>query len=263
MSLPTPTPGTSPPPSPSPSRPFTIALSGCASAGKSTTMHLLHTVLHPTFTIQQDDFNKPIADLPLQPSGLPDADAVDSTDIPRFTAAVRHAQRTGHLPPGFTSWQDPAQVALERALAVGRVPAARLAAAHAALDAARRGRAVAVIEGWLLFQDAEIRRLADVRLFLRTAKAAAKQRRMTRPGYGDPATTDFWRTEAYFEECVWGNYVKNSAGWFVGGDVEGQPDAERCRREGLAMRPRLEMGVEETFEWAVGVICRALEAEEA
>ena len=154
-------------------------------------------------------------------------------------------------------------MAAERAVAVGRVPAAQLAAAAAALDAARRGRDVALIEGWLLFQDAEIRGMADVKLFLRTAKAAARERRMTRPGYGDPHTTDFWRTEAYFEECVWENYVRNSEGWFVGGDVEGEPDGERCRREGLAMRPRLDMGVEETFEWAVGVICRALEAEDA
>ncbi|MCJ1317024.1 ribosylnicotinamide kinase [Xylographa vitiligo] len=245
----------------SPSPPFTIALSGCASAGKSTTMHILHTVLHPVFTIQQDDFNKEFADLPVRPNGLLDADAVESTDIPRFKAAVLHAQRTGRLPPGFTSWQDPAQVAVERALAVGRISEAQRKAAAAALDAARRGREVAVIEGWLLYQDEEIRRMADVKLFLRTSKAAAKYRRMTRPGYGDPDTKDFWRTEEYFEECVWGNYVRNSAGWFVGGDVEGEPDEELCRREGVAMRPSLDMSVEETFEWAVGVICEALEAK--
>ncbi|MCJ1289616.1 ribosylnicotinamide kinase [Xylographa carneopallida] len=248
-------------PSPLPSRPFTIALSGSSSAGKSTTAHILQTVLRPLFTIHQDDFNKSFADLPVRPNGRLDADAVESTDIPRFKAAVRHAQRTGgHMPPGFASWQDPAQVAAERALAVGRVSESARRAATVRLDAARRGSGVAIIEGWLLYQDAEIRRLADVRLFLRTSKAAAKYRRMTRPGYGDPDTTDFWRTEEYFEECVWGNYVKNSAGWFVGGDVEGEPDAERCRREGLAMRPSLDMGVEETFEWAVGVICEALEA---
>ncbi|MCJ1286447.1 ribosylnicotinamide kinase [Xylographa opegraphella] len=243
-------------------RPFTIALSGCASAGKSTTAHILHTVLHPLlFTLQQDDFNKPINQLPTQPNGLPDADALASTDIPRFKSAVLHAQRTGRLPPGFTSWQDPAQLAMERALAVGHVSEARRAAATAALDAARRGREVALLEGWLLFQDEDIRRMADVKLFLRTSKAAARHRRMTRPGYGDPDTKDFWRTEEYFEECVWGNYVRNSGGWFVGGDVEGEPDEELCRREGLVMRPGLEMGVEETFEWAVRVVCEALDAE--
>ncbi|MCJ1391884.1 ribosylnicotinamide kinase [Xylographa bjoerkii] len=240
--------------------PFIVALSGCASAGKSTTMRLLQTVLAPAFTLQQDDFNKDFAALPVRPNGLLDADAVDSTDIPRFKSAVLHATRTGEMLPGFASWQDPEQVALERAIAVGRVSDRKRQAAKAALDAARRGREVAIIEGWLLYQDEEIRRMADVKLFLRTSKAAAKYRRMTRPGYGDPETKDFWRTEEYFEECVWENYVENSKGWFVGGDVEGEPDEELCKREGLAMRPSLDMSVEETFEWAVEVICEALGA---
>ncbi|MCJ1398069.1 ribosylnicotinamide kinase [Xylographa trunciseda] len=239
--------------------PFIVAISGCASAGKSTTMHILRTVLSPAFTIQQDDFNKEFADLPVRPNGSLDADAVESTDIPRFKAAVLHAKRTGEMPPGFSSWQDPEQVAFEQEIAVGRVSESQRQAAKQTVDEARVGREIAVIEGWLLYQDEEIRRMADVKLFLRTSKAAAKYRRMTRPGYGDPETKDFWRTEEYFEECVWENYVKNSKSWFVGGDVEGEPDRELCRREGLAMQPTLDMSVGETFEWAVGVIVEALE----
>lgn len=116
------------------------------------------------------------------------------------------------------------------------------------LRAAVRGRDVVLVEGWLLYQNPEIRKLADIRLFLRTSKVAAKHRRMKRPRYGDPDMKDFWCTEEYFEDCVWGNYIKNNEWLFEKGDVEGKPAEKLCEMEGITMQPKLDMNVKETLE---------------
>ena len=163
------------------------------------------------------------------------------------------------MPEDFVSWQDPAATAEARRTALARVSSSARDAARKRMQHALRGRGVGIVEGFLLYQDEQIRRLAEIKLFLRTSKVAAKARRMRRPGYGDPETKDFWRTEAYFEECVWGNYVKESGWMFQDGDVEGPPIEGVEEAEGIRMQPGLDMGVEETFEWAVEEVCAGLE----
>ncbi|MCJ1474437.1 ribosylnicotinamide kinase [Lambiella insularis] len=150
-------------------------------------MHILQSLVPSVFTIQQDDFNKEIEDLPIRPNGIPVADSVESTDIPRLVAAVLHAKDNGTQ---------------ARVVATSKISEKKSKELRERLSTAVRGQAIVVVEGWLLYQNLEIRKIADVKLFLRTSKLAAKRRRMNRPGYGDPGTSDFWRTEEYFEECV-------------------------------------------------------------
>ena len=119
-------------------------------------------------------------------------------------------------------------------------------------------RGVGIVDGFLLYHSPEIRHELDVKLFLRLSKSSALRRRMGRSGYGDPETKDFWRTEEYFEECVWGNYVKEHARLFEAGDMEGRPDERICEEEGILMEPGIDRSIEETFKWAVKEIVKAM-----
>ena len=138
------------------------------------------------------------------------------------------------------------------------IGASKMEEARERVATVRKGRAVGIVEGYLLYQDQEIRGIVDVKLFLRTSQAEGKVRRMRRPGYGDPETKDFWRMEGYYEECVWANYVKENRWMFEGGDVEGRVDETVCTKEGLLVQPGVDQDIEETFEWAVHILCRAL-----
>ena len=113
-----------------------------------------------------------------------------------------------------------------------------------------------IVDGFLLYLQPS--RVHDTplsfKLFIRISKLTALARRMARPGYGDPNSKDFWRTPEYFEECVWGDYVKEHAWLFHAGDVEGEPNEEVCGREHILMQPKIDATVEETFKWAVTAI---------
>ena len=142
--------------------------------------------------------------------------------------------------------------------AVAMIETSKMTEARKRVAAVRKGRAVAIVEGFLLYQDPELREMMDVKLFLRTSQAEGKARRMRRPGYEDPNTRDFWRMEGYYEECVWANYAKENRRMFEDGDVERRVDETLCAKEGILVQPVIDQCIEETFDWAVHILCEAL-----
>lgn len=96
----------------------------------------------------------------------------------------------------------------------------------------------------------------DVKLFLRTSRARAVQRRAARDGY--VTLEGFWRDPpGYVERVVWPGYARAHAWLFEGGVVEGgRLDAGVLRREGIralvVKKRRRRKGEEEKEERGVG-----------
>ena len=239
--------------------PITIAISGCSSSGKTTLMYLLEHLLSTAFTLQQDEFQN--EDLPLQANGTPDAERVDSVDMVAFERAVRISKETGAMPAGFKSWQDPKDIEAARQKAIDALSESEKTAIRKRLLTAIGPHKVGIMEGLLLYQDSSLLACADIRLFLRTRKATAKARRLSRPGYGDPNTKDFWRTDAYFDDAVWPKYVKESSFLFEKSDVEGMPNKAICELMGVRVQPSIDSSIPDTLRWAVDTICNVTEEE--
>ena len=234
-----------------------IALSGSSSAGKSTLLYLLSEIFSPVFTIQLDDFCKEFEFLPTRRGGGLDGDAVDSIDFEAFNKTLHYCREAEKMPDDFKSWQDPQDVNCAKETALGKVKLRLMEKMRKlAYEHFGKTRKFGIVDGFLLYL--EPARVYDTplhfKLFIRASKCTAFSRRMARPGYGDPKSKDFWRTPGYFEECVWGNYVKEHAWLFKDGDVEGEPDEEVCKREHILMQPKIDATIEETFEWAVKAI---------
>jgi hypothetical protein len=162
---------------------------------------------------------------------------------------------------------------------------------------ARMASEVCIVEGFLLFPtppSPDIKDFApisnsikqahtmnnhfDVKLFLPTSKEVARERRFRRGCYvdaphGDRAVGQMWKTEGYFEEVVWKNYVRENAWLFDGGEtnIEGKTPklptgggfemsgrwafpSESAKLLRVCMRPRVDDSFESTVEWAVKTI---------
>ncbi len=122
-----------------------------------------------------------------------------------------------------------------------------------------QGVRMVILEGFMLFNVAEIRERCDVRLFVRLSRGEARRRRMERPNYGSEAKEgEFWKTEDYFEKMVWRNYAEQHGGFFEEGDVEGKVDEGRCEQLGIAVQGGMDVAVQESLRWAVGAILEGL-----
>ncbi|PMD46787.1 hypothetical protein L207DRAFT_577632 [Hyaloscypha variabilis F] len=101
--------------------------------------------------------------------------------------------------------------------------------------------------------------LFSAKLWLSTSAAAAKERRFSRQVYMDVKEGgmrepgQMWKTEGYWEQVAWRNYVKEHE-WLVGKDGEGEMGGVR---EGVYVRAQ-DLGVEDTVRWAVGSVLEEL-----
>lgn len=129
----------------------------------------------------------------------------------------------------------------------------------------------------------------DVKLFLSTSKEKAQERRLVRDCYIDaPAGKripgQLWKTDGYFEEVVWENYVKENGWLFEDGAAQGKDSetgvssslasdgavvdgcsgvkmciaSDKAKEMGVHVRPGLDAGISDTIHWAVGVILEEL-----
>ncbi|KAF1942031.1 P-loop containing nucleoside triphosphate hydrolase protein [Clathrospora elynae] len=235
--------------------PLLIGISGPSSSGKTTLSRLLRTLFPPShnlFILHLDDFYLTDAAIPLK-NGFQDWDCLESLDLPGLASALAFIRKEGKTPDWLTSKED------QNSVGDHGVPESVLSGLRSRLCSALarcEGRSICVVDGFLLFsEDMEhIRRLFDVRLFLRVGYQTAKRRRERRSGY--VTLEGFWEDPpGYVDRIVWPNYVADHAFLFKEGDVEGEMDEGVCERVGVKAMPREaegDMGV--CLEWAVGVL---------
>jgi len=233
-----------------------IGISGPSSSGKTTLSRLLRDILPPTFILHEDDFYKTDTEIPNHATAdVQDWDCLESINLPGLESALRHIQTNGTSPPDFKSKEDQNSVGKS---AVDESIVDKLKA-QAKTAFAGVGQ-VAIIDGFLLFSEEMkvIRSLFDVKLFLRTNYATAKQRREARSGY--VTLEGFWEDPpGYVDQVVWPNYVKDHAFLFEKGDVEGELKTDVCEPLGIHGMPTDAYGdMTKCLEWAYGILEKEL-----
>ncbi|MCJ1226602.1 ribosylnicotinamide kinase [Toensbergia leucococca] len=250
-----------------------IGLSGSTGSGKTTISHLLPLLFpksNPFFALHLNDFLIPKDHPTPHPQTRTLAtDTPSALDYPSLLAILTYAKTHNHLPPTFHTLQPEAA---DRAHALALVSPTQLDSLRATLAAPgllRPGQAIGIVEGDLLFHNARLRSLLDVKILLRTTRALARARYFAQPEYlPGPTTTGvtgreekvcWWRTEKYFDEVVWRNFERVHGVLFVGGDVEGRIEEGVCADLGISVIGALEAGVGEVLGWVVGVLVGEVE----
>ncbi|KAL8655655.1 MAG: hypothetical protein Q9210_000765 [Variospora velana] len=256
---------------PSSPLPFVVALSGLSSTGKSTiAIHLPLIFLPPHYTLtilHVDDFYKPKAHLPFRAGHL-DWDCTGSLDWPRLEAAVRSWRAGKQVAEGKVNPQPESETGLAGGEGITQALVEELrgefqgtAVGSLNPEPGAASQRVLILDGFLLFTPSvpsSFRSLLDLKILLRAPYAEAKRRREARSGY---TTMEGWWEDppGYFDTVVWPNYVEENQGFFVGGDVEGDVDEERCQREAVKAKMGTGRALGEVLRWVSGEMVRTLE----
>lgn len=240
---------------------FLLGLSGPSGSGKTTLAYLLRHVFPNVIEIvHADDFCKDFENIPMV-NGYLDCDGPDGLDVDRMIKVLSYVKKHGgNLPSNFRSWQDDVFPGREKRafkmVSPQLLHKMQRKVEQSGLDVA--GCRIVIVEGFLLYHNATIRDILDARLFLRLSRKTAKDRRMTRPGYGVEAKPDeFWKSEDYFEKMVWRSYLSEHSQFFENGDVEGKPN-EKCVQSGIDVQSTLDVTVDEALRWATDALLRSI-----
>lgn len=237
-----------------------IGIAGATASGKTLLSRFLSLVLPPTtahFSICQNDFFVPKHFLIPSKSGKVDTDCAEAIDSAAFLRVLKYAKREGRLPPGYSSeYNGDAEQDVAKSLIAHNVvdEIKRMLADSGSLP---EGQAVCFVTGFLLYHDAGVRDILDIKFFLRATKEASKIKRFEKPTCA--AKHDFWRTQRYFDKIVWPNYVRDHKPLFKNGDVESTPLFDLCDSLGISMQPQQDMSGEQILRWAAGSIPPALQ----
>ena len=87
---------------------------------------------------------------------------------------------------------------------------------------------IVLVEGLLLYYNAQVRRLIDIPLFLRVSRAEVLARRTSRSNYILEDGSTWVDPPFYFDEIVWPAYTEAHACLFTGGDVERGALTDAC-----------------------------------
>ena len=241
-----------------------IGLSGPSSCGKTTLAYLLQGILpNVAHILHADDFCKEFDQIPTV-NGYLDCDGPNAVDFEHMARVLDHMRSHDGIPPAdFKSWQDevfPGQE--EKALKIVSMELidnlkSKVQKSGVDLQATK----LVILDGFLLFQNPEIRKRLDLKLFFRLSHDVAKARRFSRQGYGAEAKPEeFWKTEDYFENMVWRCYQEQHAFMFRDGCVEGNVNEVICHGQGINVLPGLNQPVKESLVWTTNEIISALKA---
>jgi nicotinamide/nicotinate riboside kinase len=230
-----------------------IGISGPSSSGKTTLSRLLRDVIPKTFILHLDDFYLPDSQIPIK-DGIQDWDCVESLNLEDLRHALSYIKAHGAPPPNLVSKED------SNAVGEHKVPEELLQQWKQSIQELVRSKGwdtpIAIVDGFLLFSEsmAEIRKLFDVKLFLRASYDVVKTRREARSGY--VTLEGFWEDPpGYVDRIVWPNYVKDHSFLFLGGDVQGELDENMCRDIGIYGMPReAEENMSRCFVWAAQIL---------
>lgn len=232
-----------------------IGISGPSSSGKTTLSRLLRDAFppHQLTILHLDDFYLTDAEIPVK-NGIQDWDCVESLNLPQLEQTLAYIKEHGKSPPDFVSKEDQNSVG-EHGVSPTTIEEAK-ERIRKAVDQAGWKRRICVVDGFLLFSEdmVGVRKLFDVKMFLRTSYSTAKKRREARSGY--VTLEGFWEDPpGYVDQVVWPNYVHDHKFLFVGEHVEGDLNEDVCKRIGIEAMPReAEEDMGRCLEWAVGVL---------
>lgn len=212
-----------------------IGIGGATSSGKTTLAKNLAGVFASTGTpisavrvLHQDDFTYPPDRMPWNEKWqVTDWDTPHgSIDYARMARVLGHLREHGDFPSGYKSnehlrseydcnlsdaqrreWSERFHALREVAVEGGNAPSVT----------------IVLVEGFLLYFSAQVRRLIDIPLFLRVSRAEMDARRKSRSNYVLEDGTVWEDPPFYFDEIVWPAYVEAHDGLFAGDVESGTP----------------------------------------
>lgn len=239
-----------------------VGIAGASASGKTALSQLLSSVLPPStpsFSIHQSDFFIPKHFLLPSKSGEVDTDSSAAIDFAAMLRVLKYAKREGMLPPGYHSQHYNGDKRETAESLVAQEVVDELKEMLANSGALPQGQPIGIVSGFLLYHDPDMREIFDIKLFLRAEAEAARIKRFEKPAYAAAgAEHDFWRTQNYFNQTVWPNYVHEHKSLFEDGDVEGRPLFDLCDKLDIVMQPQLYMNAEQILRWAASSILSAL-----
>ncbi|KAF2866096.1 P-loop containing nucleoside triphosphate hydrolase protein [Massariosphaeria phaeospora] len=236
-----------------------LGISGPSSSGKTTLSRLLRDIFPPNlvFILHLDDFYLTDAEIPVK-DGIQDWDCIESLNLGELRKALQYIKEHGRSPPSLVSQEDQNSVG-EHGVDSSEIDRAR-ARVKKLVEKSGWTTPICIVDGFLLFSEdmADIRRLFDVRLFLRTSYGTAKRRREARTGY--VTLEGFWEDPPeYVDKVVWPNYVKDHKFLFEGLDVERELNEKLCTEVGIEGMPReAEENMSNCLVWAVQKLERVI-----
>ncbi|WFD21164.1 hypothetical protein MCAP1_003424 [Malassezia caprae] len=216
-----------------------LGVGGPTSSGKTSLAKNLLAILQPpadasspiaaVHVLHQDDFTPPKAEIPWN-----DTWKVQDWDTPHGSCNYRRLERVLQyfiehhaLPPDFQSSEHRRSnyscSLPQNELALWRQEFHIRAASqlvHSSRCPPARKVVVLIVEGFLIYYDAAVRNLFDIRLFLRVSKATMLRRRTERQNYVLEDGQVWEDPPFYFDEIVWPAYVEAHGHMFEQGDVE-------------------------------------------
>ncbi|KAI9142198.1 hypothetical protein BKA69DRAFT_1068890 [Paraphysoderma sedebokerense] len=201
--------------------------------GKSTATELLVQLLKPvkSFILRQDSFFKPSSSVPVDPVTAQQSwDVPDALDIPSFISTLQQIRSIHSLnslsklfkerrlgQDGQESVRKKRNIEgeVEKVLkkmnvdvGKGLLESVNRIMRNSGDEGEERELVVVIVDGFLMFQDYEILRNLDVRVFLKACYEVCKRRRGCRTGY-DCCDGEFWADPpTYFDDVVWPAYLK-------------------------------------------------------
>ena len=225
-----------------------IGISGSPASGKSTLLNMLKLILPSAdiiFCVYQDDF-----EFPGSTAGTSSGEHVDWESL---TWILKYAKRNGRLPPHYATKHDEQE---EKKIAIGNINIGVVEELFASLDRSRYFSRVTVglIDGSLLFHDSAIKRLLDIKLFMRIDERAALARKLSQREESDPEQREAY--ELTFKSEVWPAYVKAYSHLFRNNDVEDEVNLDIMEGLNIIPQPALSariqatQGIEANLRWA-------------
>ncbi|OBZ67277.1 Nicotinamide riboside kinase [Grifola frondosa] len=235
-----------------------VGIGGATCSGKTTLAKHLRRILPGSVILHQDDFAPPQELIPIHPEyKVQDWDSAEGAiDWKRMVKSLEEVKRTGIIPPEHYSHDHLNE---QKDIPIDNAIFTRWRDTFAQIDEEHRKRGECVVwvmvDGFLLYWNAEVVDNLDVRVFLRVPHDVLRQRRHERHGYHTAEGT-LWRDPPnYWEQIVWPAYVAAHAGMLEGGDVE------HGRSNGAVPGLILIDGLETSMSDAVEKVCEVLSQE--
>lgn len=238
---------------------LTIGISGCTSSGKTTLTALLRQLLPKhTIFIHGDVFGRPFEEMPIR-QGFADCDSRQSVRTGDLKLAIKATLRDGFTPATYQSFE-----ALDKDLEAAEdgIDTELFRKLEHAISSVQSRfeyfETILVVDGFMLYHDADLRDMLDIKLLLRASRAESWRRRSNRYGPLSEAEKEFWQTKPYFDACVWHNYKLEHQAFFPDVDIEA-PVESGCTRQGIFIQPKVDATFSETHTWAIKAIVQGIE----
>ncbi|OBA19423.1 P-loop containing nucleoside triphosphate hydrolase protein [Metschnikowia bicuspidata var. bicuspidata NRRL YB-4993] len=191
-----------------------VGISGPSSSGKSTVVKGLVSVLPRCTEIHLDDFYLPDSQIPIDKKhGVQNWDCAEALDWEKFKGHLESVRASnGALLPVES-------LEMELELSLSEQQRKTLRARICGDFPWLRDCHVVLVDGFMLFHDASVSALLDVKILFRAPYTTLKKRRELRQGYN--TVEGFWSDPpGYFDKIVWPAYVESHGHLFSERNVE-------------------------------------------